>query len=538
MLRIKILMPLLIATVCSGLLASRAQSQTPHLQKQGTATQLIVDGKPFLVLGGELHNSSSSNLEYMRPIWQRMVDLNFNTVLAALTWETIEPAEGKFDFRLVDGLIEDARRHNLRLVFLWFGSWKNGMSSYMPMWVKQDFRRFPRVKIEGGKTIEVLSTLSAENRDADAKAYAALMRHIREVDGEDHTVIMMQVENEVGVRGDSRDRNEAANQAFAADVPAELMNYLQKNKNNLIAELRTMWEAQGFPASGSWERVFGASPETDEAFMAWHYATYIDHVTAAGKAEYELPMFVNAWLSSPDQTPGNWPSGGPLPHVMDIWLAAGSHIDMLTPDIYQPNFAEWCERYTQHGNPLFIPETRSTGANPFYAFGQHDAIGISPFAVDSIPNPAESDLAKSYAALEQLAPLILKHQGKNEMVGVLFDEENPSVNVELGGYQLEISLDTVFGWKAKTGYGLVIALGNGEFLGAGNGFRVLFKPKAPATGQVGLGPVNEGTFADGKWIPGRRLNGDETDQGERWRISAGWRSKNISIQRCTVYPYE
>ncbi len=534
----RVLIQPLLTAACLWSAVPGAHSQIPHLQKQGSATQLMVDGRPFLVLGGELHNSSSSNLEYMRPIWPRMAALNFNTVLAALTWETIEPEEGKFDFRLVDGLIEDARRHNLRLVFLWFGSWKNGMSSYLPLWVKKDYKRFPRVKIAGGKTIEVLSTFSGANRDADAKAYAALMRHIREVDGQDHTVIMMQVENEVGVRGDSRDRCDAADKAFAADVPGSLIKYLRDNRDNLVPEVRKPWEAQGFPTSGSWEKVFGAGPATDEAFMAWHYATYIDRVTAAGKAEYDLPMFVNAWLSNPDGKPGDWPSGGPLPHVMDIWLAGAPHIDILAPDIYQPNFAEWCERYTQRGNPLFIPETRSGGANPFFAIGKHNAIGISPFAVDSIENPAESDLAKSYAVLQQLAPLILKHQGKNEMVGLLLDEKNPSVSVELGGYQLEISLDSVFGWTAKSGYGLVIALGKDEFLAAGSGFRVGFSPQAPGTGLAGLGPVEEGNFAGGKWIPGRRLNGDETDQGERWRISAGWRSGRITIQRCTVYRYE
>ena len=187
----------------------------------------------------------------------------------------------------------------------------------------------------------------------DTNAYAALMRHIREVDGEDHTVIMMQVENEVGVLRDSRDRSGAANEAFASNVPDGLMNYLQKNKNNMTAELRKMWEAQGFPTSGSWEEVFGASPETDEVFMAWHYAVYIDHITAAGKAEYNLPMFVNAWLSTSEKKPGHWPSGGPLPRTMDVWLAGGPHIDMLTPDIYQTNFAEWCERrQSANGGPV------------------------------------------------------------------------------------------------------------------------------------------------------------------------------------------
>src|SRR6266480_7046111 len=175
---------------------------TPYLRKQGTATQLVVDGKQFLILGGELHNSSSSNIEYMRPIWERLVALKLNTVLAPVSWELIEPEEGVFDFTLVDGLIQDARRYDLRLIFLWFGSWKNGMSSYIPLWVKQDYRRFPRIKVRGEQGSEVLSTLDEANWQADARAFASLMHHIREVDGSDHTVIMMQVENEVGVLGD------------------------------------------------------------------------------------------------------------------------------------------------------------------------------------------------------------------------------------------------------------------------------------------------------------------------------------------------
>ena len=533
----KIFTTVLILAFCCGLAAFGAQPQIPHLQKQGTATQLIVDGRPFLIVGGELHNSSSSNIEYMKPIWQRMLELNLNTVLAAVTWETIEPEEGKFDFRLVDGLIEDARRHDLRLVFLWFGSWKNGMSSYIPLWVKQDYKRFPRVQIENGEPIEVLSTLSAANREADANAYAALMRHIREADGEEHTVIMMQVENEVGVRGDSRDRSPAANEAFTSAVPPALVDYLKANKGKLLPAIGKLWESNGSRVSGSWQDLFGASPAAEEAFMAWHYATYIDKVTASGKAEYELPMFVNAWLSNPDGQPGDWPSGGPLPHVMDIWKAGAPHIDILAPDIYQPNFAEWCQRYTQLGNPLLIPETGPGGANPFYAYGQHDAIGVSPFAVDSLSNPPETDLAKTNGVIRQLSPLILEHQGNGDMVGVLLDEKNPQVTVELGGYTLEIALDAVFTYKAKNGYGLIIATGKDEFLAAGTGFRVLFSPK-DSQGRVGLGPIDEGTFSNGKWISGRRLNGDETDQGARWRISSGWRQREPVIQRCTVYKYQ
>lgn len=528
-------MRLLFTFVLAALLAGAADG--PRLVTHGTARQLQVDGRPFLIIGGELHNSSSSDLRYMAPIWPRLVELNFNTVLAGLSWELVEPEEGRFDFALVDGLIQEARRHDLRLVFLWFGSWKNGMSSYVPAWVKSDYKRFPRVRLGSGETVEVLSTLSDANWKADADAFAAVMRHIRQVDGEDHTVLMMQVENEVGVLGDSRDRSETANDAFTGPIPRELSAYLAQHRNDLVPELEARWNTAGAKTSGSWETVFGAGPETDELFMAWNYARYCDHVAAAGKAAYDIPMYFNAWLSGASGKPGSWPSGGPLPHVMDMWLANATHIDMLSPDIYQRNFEEWCGRYTRRGNTLFIPEMMRDAAgarNVFAAIGQFDAIGTSPFAVDSMPETRTSPLGTSYAVLRQLAPLILEHQGKSEVTGFVLSKETPAVTRELGGYRLEISLDSIFGMNADTGYGIVIATGKGEFVGAGSGFRVAFQPLTPGPALVGIAAVDEGTYRDGKWIRGRRLNGDENDQGKRWRFAP----RGISIERCTVYRYE
>src|ERR1019366_623141 len=246
-----------------------AQAQTsgiPHLEKHGTATQLVVDGKPFLILGGELLNSSSSSLEYMRPVWPRLAAVPLNTVLTPLSWELIEPREGQFDFTLVDGLIQGARQNNLRLVFLWLASWKNGMPSYAPIWVKQNTQRFPRVVEKDGKSVEILSPLGKESMAADARAFAAVMRHIREVDGEAHTVLMMQVENEVGVLGDSRDRSSAANQAFRGPVPKELMTCLQQRRDTLIPEFRRVWEAAGSKGAGAWEEVFGPGLGADKIF--------------------------------------------------------------------------------------------------------------------------------------------------------------------------------------------------------------------------------------------------------------------------------
>ncbi len=256
--------------------------------KKGTATQLIVDDQPFLMLGGELHNSSSSSLDYMKPIWPELREMNLNTVLTPVAWESIEPEEGKFDFTLVDGLIRGARENNLRLVFLWFGSWKNSMSSYVPAWVKTDQQRFPRAERSDGAGEEILSAFSETNCDADARAFAALMKHLREFDGSKHTVIMVQVENEIGMIPEARDHSVIANKLFSEPVPKELMGYLEQHRDALIPEFSELWENTGFKTSGTWEEVFGPGINTEEIFTAWFYSRYTDRVAAAGKAEYSL----------------------------------------------------------------------------------------------------------------------------------------------------------------------------------------------------------------------------------------------------------
>lgn len=515
--------------------ASAQDANAPHLQKQGTATQLIVNGKPFLMLAAEIHNSSSSNLDYMKPIWPRLAEIPLNTVLTPLSWELVEPTEGKYDFTLVDGLLQQARQNKVHIVFLWLASWKNGMSSYAPLWVKQDTRRFPRV-IENGNEVEILSTLGTATRDLDAKAFTALMRHIREVDARDHTVLMMQVENEVGVLGDTRDHSTTANQAFESAVPRELTAYLQQHRDSLFPELRELWQSNGSKSSGTWTEVFGNTPRTDEIFMAWNYSRYVNHVAAAGKAEYPLPIYVNTWLGHQDATPGDYPSGGPQPRVIDIWKAAGSAIDIYSPDIYATNFEDWCNWYNRAGNPLFIPEATGGAAaeqNVFYAVGQHDAMGFSPFAIDSAKDP-KSDLGKSYEILSQLSPVILEHQGRNETAGFLLDKQKASTAFVMNGYLVTASLDEIFGSGAEKGFGLIIATGPNEFLGAGSGFRVKFSPRSPGPPHAGIGYVEEGRLDTGTWVAGRRLNGDENDQGHYWRFSP----QTINIEKVMVYRFE
>ena len=508
----------------------------PSLQKHGAAVQLVVDGKPFLMLGGELSNSSSSSLNYMTKIWPHMNDLHANTVVTPVSWEQIEPKEGTFDFSLVDGLIQNARTHNLHLVLLWLASWKNGMSSYQPLWVKADYKRFPRARWKDGTPIQVMSTLSENNWTADGKAFGALLRHLRDFDGRDHTVLMAQVENEVGILGDSRDRSEAANKAFAGQVPKALMQHLIKNDKDLVPEFRAKWVAAGQKPSGTWEEIFGIGPTTDEIFMAWNYARYVDHVAAAGKVAYPIPLYANAWLNDPmDSKPGNYPSGCPESHVMDVWQAGAPHLDLLAPDLYAGNFEERCQLYTRRGNTLFMPEMNSDAGgarNIFLAIGRYNAIGTSPFGIDH--TPGDGPFSRSYDVLSQIAPTFLAHQGKDETTGFVIDTDHPRVTSRMGDYDVEVSLDSVFGRTASLGYGIVIQTGPNEFLGAGSGFRVAFHPLTPGPKYGGIGTVYEGKFLDGQWVPGRRLNGDETDQGSGWRFS----SFGLAIETCSVYRYE
>jgi hypothetical protein len=453
-----------IAVPCYG----QTASGIPHLRKQGSATQLIVDGKPFLAVTGEMGNNTATSLENMKDVWPRLVSGNLNCVLAGVSWAQVEPTEGKYEFAVVDGLIRQARENHLKLVFLWFASWKNGTSSYPPVWVKQDYKRFPRIEVKGGRHIELLSTFGDASRDADARAFRAFMGHIKLVDGQQHTVLMIQVENEVGVLRDSRDRSPAANKAFAGPVPKELMDYLLKHKDTLAPELRQVMAAQGDKTSGTWEEVFGpgkpdsvdmpvqtSSPPmsreehdtawrqlhwpVDEIFMAWNYARYVNKVVAEGKAEYPIPMYVNGWLQQPNMAwPGTYPSGGPLPQVHDIWRAGAPAIDILAPDLYLEYFDEVCGRFTRNGNPLFIPETSANPVNVVNAFVKWNAIGYSPFGIERSVGP-DTPLAATYKLITSMSSVIAAQQGKNRMAAVRLNQGDPPQKVSLGDYTLTLT---------------------------------------------------------------------------------------------------
>jgi len=512
----------------------------PYLQKKGETVQLMVDGHPYLILGGELHNSSASSLEYMKPIWERLAKANINTVLAPVSWELIEPKEGEFDFHLVDGMIEAARRHNLHLVFLWFGSWKNGASTYVPGWVKKDQERFPLVTNKEGESLDILTPLGENTLQADAHAFARLMQHIKEVDGKKQTVIMMQVENEVGVFGDSRDWSQIADKSFKSNVPIRLTQYLQKNKNELRPPIYKLWKKNGFKTKGSWSEIFGKSVATNELFMAWHFSHFMNQMVKAGKEKYALPMYVNAWIVQPDdKEPGDYPAGGPQAHVHDIWMAGAPDIDFYVPDIYLPNFAEITQHYKEPKKAFFIPESFAGfegASNAFYAIGACHALGYAPFGIDGIEALETNDITQAFKVLQQLSSFILKAQQEGTIAAVALNKKHPKANIPLGDYILHVKRK--HGWDTTQvtdrGYALMIALSSDTYLIAGDNFQIDFSPQE-GNNEVGFIYIEEGTIKEGKWHAGRRLNGDEISSftGNVVKVKNG-----SVIRKVKVYQYE
>lgn len=572
--------PLCIFVCCFGFAAAQAMAQTdpgvPHIRKQGSTAQMIVDGKPFVVLTGETEEETSTSLENMRPVWPALVKMNLNTVLPVVYWGLLEPEEGKFDFTLVDGILREARNHNLRVGWVWFASWKNGLSIYAPTWVQKDFQRFPRARNRNGAALTILSAIEGygdATRDADARAFAALMRHIKEVDGHEHTSIMVQVENEVGMAGDSRDRSPGADKAFAAPAPRELMDYLQQHKATLIPEFRQVWETAGFKTSGTWEEVFGKGVATDEIFEAWHYARYVGRVAAAGKAEYPLPMYVNAALHrsstiaeaigkepEPAKAMTDFAIGGPMADMLDLWHAGAPAIDMLSPDAYNAkDFGMWCDRYSRSGNPLFIAESSGGPAGAprvLYAVGR-GAVGLSVYGVEFniMRNDPTNELGRIYGALSQLMPQIVEHQGKDTMAGVLLYDGSQVEKVRLGDYTMTVG----FGHDRRPGGStpapppnvrragaLFILTASDELYAiASNDIEVsaTLTPSTPGPSLVGVSIMDEGSFVDGHWVKGRSYVDHRTsdkDQalllpGAFHRIDAG---SQHSILRVKLYRYQ
>ena len=540
-----LLTEILIVLISTSPIYAQKSHQMPHRVMQGDTVQLIVDDKPFIIRGGELGNSTFTSLEYMDPVWPKLKALNVNTVLAPVYWELIEPVEGEFDFKLYDQLIDEARKNELRLILLWFASWKNSMSSHAPAWVKTNQKKYPRVRDDKGLSQEILTPFSENNLMADMKACKALMQHIKEIDSDKHTLIMIQPENEIGMLPSARDYSPLANEKFNALVPDDLVQYMMENKNRLVPEFRSVWEKNGFQTKGTWEEIFGKGVHTDEIFMAWYYARFADKIIESSKKIYPLPMFVNAALNRPNRKPGKgYPSAGPLPHIMDVWIAGGPSIDFLAPDIYFPNIKHWGDLYTRQNNPLFIPEAGwdpSAAAKIFFTLGHYESLGYSPFSIESITDPSENDLGKAYSLVAQMTPLITKYQGQGRINGVLLDKENQETKLSFDKYEFTVKHSHTLGWSKEArdeywvpGGAIIIQTGDNEFFVAGSGIAITFKKVNEPDTRVGILKTEEGKFINNNWMVIRHLNGDQTHQGRHIRIFRD----DFSVQRFELYEYK
>lgn len=497
-----------------------AASDIPRLEKRGARHALIVDGAPFLILGAQANNSSNYPAA-LPDVWPVIDRMHANTLEIPVAWEQIEPREGEFDFSYLDALLPQARAHNVRLVLLWFATWKNTAPNYTPAWVKLDNQRFARMVNADGKTHYALSPHSRATRMADKRAFVKLMEYLRDKDPQ-HSVIMVQVQNEPGTYGSVRDFGPNAQHLFDGPAPTALLSRFGK------------------PAGTRWKAAFGA--DADEYFHAWHVASYINEIAAAGKAVKPLPMFVNAALASAfgRQPASTYSSGGPVQHVLDVYKAAAPAIDFAAPDIYQRDYAtymEYLRLYDRPDNALFVPETGNDveyGRYFFPVIGR-GGIGFAPFGMDdtgyfNFPLGArafDADLNLLGRAYGLFGPMMrewaqLAAAGKTWGVAEPNDAAAQHTQViEMGRYRAKVTFGQLqFGWDKPTGNprptgGAAIAeLAPDEYLLTGFDARVAFEMAHPAADEsMVYVRVEQGHYAAGKWIFERVWNGDQTDYG-------------------------
>jgi hypothetical protein len=489
--------------------AARTAPPIPQLVSENGKHTFMVDGQPFIILGAQMWNSSGWPV-IMDKTWPHLRQLHCNTLEVPIYWEQIEPEPGKFDFSILDKLILDTRREGMRLVLLWFASYKNGESKYAPAWVKQNPQEYPRMLDAAGRPVLVLSTLSEKNRDADSRAFAAVMRRIRQLDEQHRTVIMVQPQNEPGSLGTDRDYSEAATRLFKGQVPAQLVTALQKQP-------------------GTWEQVFGV--DAAESFSAYHMATYINHVTEVGKKEYPLPMYVNAWIKENRfGRAGEHPSGGPTSNMLDIYKAAGPSIDLLAVDIYHRNYMQFrdlCEKYKRPDNALFIPETgrgMPFARFHFYALGDYDAIGVAPYGIDPFHADPHDErdkenldqkfagIAANYRLLRPAIPLLTSLQGTGKLKAAAEEDGLGDQLLHFSDYDLLLTygFPTYKKGTEMTGRVLIGELGPDEFVLIGFDTKFQFRPRlGSGFSSAEFISVEEGTYENGEWKKIRNWNGDE-----------------------------
>ncbi|MFT3797601.1 DUF5597 domain-containing protein [Microbacterium sp.] len=504
------------------------------------------DGAPVLLLGGQLHNSTSSSPEAIAAALRHVRALGGNTVIAPVCWDLSEPEEGVFDFSLVDRLLVEAEGNELRLVLLWFGAFKNAGSTYAPRWVRADPERFPRARVsgrirpaftyEGATSKPVLSVFSSELREADARAFAALLDAIARHDLRDR-VAMVQIENEVGILADSRDRSAAAEAVWAAEAPEEFVAFVRDAAADSLAG--RLWRAAGSRATGTWAELLGEGPDADEVFMAWGFAAHAQELATRGAAVWPVPFYANAWLGpQPGQPdPGQYPSGGPASRVLDVWRAAAPALAMVSPDIYVDDAASVVATYAFEGNPLFVPECRLRAGDAVLALGR-GALGWSAFGVDDARIGGQS--SQLLRLLTQIEGPLAVAQREGRVAAVVLGPGVESHEFVLGGYRLvarglralfdrmlrdvgvadlppapDLPPETSPGARMLVPHdtrplALVVAESDDEFLVIGEGLAFdFFADDARGVDAVEIDSVVEGVFEGGRWMPGRALNGDE-----------------------------
>lgn len=512
--------------------------EIPQLSRTGKDVALVVDGRPFVMLAGEMHNSAASDARTLDAAMDRAVELGMNSVIAPVSWELVEPEEGAWDFASVDVLLAAARQRDLRLGLLWFGAWKNAACYYAPEWVKRDLDRFRRAELEPGQhkayldfhgmtlPYAALSALCEETRDADARAFARLMAHLRGVDAIERTVLFVQVENECGLLGAAREHSLEADEDFGRNVPARLLDYLRERAGELQGRLGDAWRAGA--GRGGWEGVFGDFAE--ETFTAWHMARYIESVAAAGKAEYPLPLVVNCWLDKGREA-GAFPTGGPVARVMEVWRCAAPSIDVVAPDIYVPDFCGTCDGYRGLGNPLVIEETAVHGrvaSRAVWAVCHHHAPCFAPFGFEDMGEPFDDaagvlfgasldpaavvpqdakEYARVMAALGELVARARDVRGGLEGMDAVISER-PETDV------LAVGSDGIAGinvsYDDHPGACAVVPLGPDEALVLALHCRVTPVSLDPGCPHADILSLDELVSDEGgAWSCGRRLNGDE-----------------------------
>ncbi|WDZ98653.1 GH35 family beta-galactosidase [Mucilaginibacter sp. SJ] len=500
-------------------LAQTNDASLPRLIEKNGRHAFLVDGKPFLMLGGQAHNSSAWPA-LMPGVWKSAKVMHLNTLEVPIYWEQIESQPGKFDFTLVDTLLTQARQHNVHLVLLWFGTWKNGSNHYMPEWMKRDAEKYPNITGKTGKPIDSPSPHSKATLDTDIKAFSAVMRYLKQADTQ-HTVIMVQVENEPGSWDTVRDYSAKAQKLFEGGVPTQLLK-------------PAILKALNVPATskGSWQQVFG--DRADEYFQAWSIARFIEQVAAAGKAEYPLPLYINVALRDPLTNPmaTHYESGGATDNVIPIWKVAAPSIDLLAPDIYlsgSERILKVIDLYTRADNTLFVPEAGliADNAKYFYDVLAHGGIGFSPFGIDD-----NGDSSNDEHLAERLAPFAQEYAMAapmmREMAQWVFDDKIKAVvehedgaeqSIKLGAWDAIIKFGSGRGGELKpnkdhNGKAMIVSLDENKFIMAGTNCRITFRPTGSNAGKAWQYlKVEEGWYENGVFKSLRILNGDETDWG-------------------------